>query len=499
MGVDPNLITHTKWTTLNNELQQGGLKLVAGMINLIDAIRPDNPGLPLNPIKPLSLKFTGKSVLEKLENVREKMRKKKCSLLVLTALDEIAWLLNLRGGDIEYNPVFFAYVIVYESSFTFFVDSTVFTSEVEEHLNGEVSEGSYEVKPYADIKEVLKSCVEGVEGYIWLSENASIALTSLIPSKRLLLDLCPVAIMKAIKNPVEIQGMIKAHVKDAVALCAYFAWLEENVCSVKVSEISGAKVLEKFRSMQDDYVGLSFKTISAVDEHAAIIHYTPGEDNDYTITSESIYLCDSGGQYLDGTTDVTRTLHFGTPTEFQKECYTRVLKGQLKLAAAVFPSKNKGNCLDSFARQYLWEIGLDYAHGTGHGIGSYLNVHEGPMGISWKTIQDDPGLQAGMFLSNEPGYYEDKEFGIRIEDIVRIVEANVPHNFNNRGFLAFETITLVPKQKKMIVVDMLTDQEIDYINTYHQKCRDIIGPLLDETKYQGAKAWLWRETEPISR
>jgi len=273
--------------------------------------------------------------------------------------------------------------------------------------------------------------------------------------------------------------------------------LESNVSKGEITEISGATKLTEFRSEQVDFVGPSFDTISSVGPHGAIIHYKPSKDSDVPIRMDCLYLCDSGGQYKDGTTDVTRTIHFGNPSDFEKECFTRVLKGQIKLGTTVFPSKIKGNCLDSFARQYLWEVGLDYGHGTGHGIGSYLNVHEGPMEVSWRTVNDDPGLESGMFISNEPGYYEDGKFGIRIEDIIQIVDANPPHNFNKRGFLTFDTITLVPIQTKMIIVNMLTESEINHLNKYHKKCRDILGPILDEQGRLETKKWLWRETEPI--
>lgn len=246
-------------------------------------------------------------------------------------------------------------------------------------------------------------------------------------------------------------------------------------------------------------LGLSFPTISSSGPNGAIIHYQPTEETDRPITTDCLYLCDSGAQFKDGTTDVTRTVHFGTPTAHEKECFTRVLKGQLKLGNAVFPLKIKGNYLDSFAREYLWEVGLDYGHGTSHGIGSFLNVHEGPMGISWRPYPEDPGLEANMFLSNEPGFYEDGNFGIRLEDIVQIVPATLPHNFNNKGFLTFKTITMCPKQTKMINVDLLTDKEIDILNSYHQTCYDVLEPILVRQGHILGLNWLRKETMPIRR
>ncbi|KAJ8933717.1 hypothetical protein NQ314_013847 [Rhamnusium bicolor] len=440
VGVDPKLFPYKKFLPLQVQLESVGHKLVPISTNLIELIC-----------------LVEDQLKKKFEALHVQMKEKNAQFLVLTALDEIAWFLNLRGQV---------------------------TSEVKQHLASEAGE-IYNIEPYDAIEDRLKALSKNTDGFIWFSEFANYALTSLIPRNNFLVtDITPIQLMKAIKNTVEINGMRNAHIKDGAALCCYFSWLEKHVANTKITEISGAKQLLEFRKLQADFVGDSFPTISSVGPHGAIIHYTPNESTDVQITTDELYLCDSGAQYKDGTTDVTRTLHFGTPTEFEKECYTRVLKG---------------NYLDSFAREYLWKVGLDYAHGTGHGIGSYLNVHEGPMGISWRPIQEDPGLDAGMFLSNEPGYYQDGEFGIRIEDIIQIVEAEPPHNYNDIGFLTFNSVTLVPKIKKLIIIDMLTDAEIQYLNEYHQQCRDTIGPLLDKQGQSEAKEWLIRETQPISK
>ncbi|KAJ3653741.1 hypothetical protein Zmor_012978 [Zophobas morio] len=498
VGVDPSIYTYNMWMPLQTQLEAAGCKLIPVNQNLVDILWNDRPPRPTNPVNPLGLEFTGKTVKEKLLSVRAQMKDKKAQFLVLTALDEIAWMLNLRGSDIAYNPVFFSYVVIHEDSFTVFLNPKQSSDEVKQHLTKEAGE-KYEIKPYDEIVAYLKQHSLKIEGFAWFSENASYALTSLIPAKSLLAEITPVPLMKAVKNPTEINGMRNSHLKDGAALCCYFSWLEKHVKDGNITEISGAKKLDEFRAQQADFVGASFPTISSVGPHGAIIHYQPQPATDVPITTDTLYLCDSGGQYKDGTTDVTRTFHFGTPTQYEKECFTRVLKGQIKLATSIFPSKIKGNCLDSFAREFLWEVGLDYAHGTGHGIGSYLNVHEGPMGISWRPIADDPGLEAGMFVSNEPGYYEDGKFGIRLEDIVEIVEAKPPHNFNDRGFLTFETITFAPKQRKLVLVDLLTDKELTYLNAYHQQCRDLIGPILEKQGHAETKEWLWRETEPLVR
>lgn len=498
IGVDPKLFIYQRYTPLQAQLELVGLKLVPITTNLIELIWPDRPPRPTNPVVPLALQYTGKTVKQKLTEVQQLIKEKNAKHLLVSTLDEIAWLLNLRGSDIEYNPVFFSYLLISENSYVLFVNQN--HEEIRQHLNNESGNIAFEIKTYNEIDQHLTELSKSLDGYIWCSEQTNYALINSVPRKYMLVDTTPIALMKAIKNPVESEGMRNAHIKDAAALCCYFAWLENAILNgEKVTEISGAKQLEEFRKLQADFRGPSFDTISSVGPHGAIIHYSPDPSTDVPITADALYLCDSGGQYLDGTTDVTRTIHFGQPTDFEKECFTRVLKGQIKFARSIFPRKIKGNCLDSFAREYLWKVGLDYSHGTGHGIGSYLNVHEGPMEISWRTTRNDPGLEAGMFVSNEPGFYQDGQFGIRIEDIVQIVQANAPHNFNNRGFLTFDTITLVPKQTKLIVIDMLDDEEIKFLNDYHNQCRQIVGPLLDKQGQLDAKKWLWKETEPISR
>jgi len=355
-----------------------------------------------------------------------------------------------------------------------------------------------EYKPYDTATSYLADLVSKTEGKVWVSSKSSYAFVDLVPSERRISSITPVNLMKAIKNAVEVEGMRNAHIRDAAALCSFFAWLEQEVPKGKVTEISAADKLELFRSEQEHYRGLSFDTISSAGPNGAIIHYKPKNETNRPVTDKELYLCDSGGQYIDGTTDVTRTLHFGTPTEYEKECFTRVFKGQTFLGTAVFPEKVKGNVLDTLARKFLWDVGLNYLHGTGHGIGAFLNVHEGPMGISWRAMPDDPGLQTGMFLSNEPGYYEDGQFGIRLENIVTIVPKNTAHQMKDVNFLAFDTVTLVPIQKKMLVISMLTKDEISYLNSYHQLCREKVGPLLVEQRKMEAYEWLNRETEPIS-
>ncbi|XP_063235388.1 xaa-Pro aminopeptidase ApepP [Bacillus rossius redtenbacheri] len=499
VGADPCLVSYTTWKTLQDELAAAGLSLVPVAPNLVDVLWEGRLSPPAGSVQPLAIKYTGKTSKKKVEEVRKKMKEKGAALLVVTALDEVAWLLNVRGSDIEFNPVFFSYVVVTNSQVHLFVDESKISLAVRNHFNEEDLPVS--IHPYDKVSSFLSEQVNqlsGQGGKVWISSDSSYALARLFPDSLRILEITPIAVMKARKNPVEVQGMVNCHVRDAAALCCYFAWLERQLKEGQVvTEISGADRLEEFRKQQEDFMGLSFDTISSVGPNGAIIHYHCTPATDRPITTRELYLCDSGGQYRDGTTDVTRTLHFGTPTDYERECFTRVFKGQRLLGTAIYPNKIKGNCLDTLARKFLWDVGLDYLHGTGHGVGAYLNVHEGPMGISWRMYPNDPGLQEGMFLSNEPGFYEDGKFGIRLENVMYVVPAQTRYTFKDRGFLTFKTVTLVPIQTKLIDKDLLTAEEVAYLNSYHRECREVVGEKLKAAGQQEAWEWLHRETEPI--
>ncbi|XP_015369362.1 PREDICTED: xaa-Pro aminopeptidase 1 [Diuraphis noxia] len=499
IAVDANLITYSEWRRINKEIKYKGINLVPLDTNLIDRMWSDRPAIPSNPVKPLNIKFTGKKCGEKVEEVRQKMTEKNATILLVTALDEIAWLLNLRGSDITYNPVFYSYVIVTHTDVHLFVDDKKLDSTVPEHFKSENL--SVIIQPYDKLHTFFNDILasdNSKTGKVWVSDRSSYNLVNIVPKSNRISKPTPIPLMKAIKNSVEINGLKNAHIKDGAALCSYFAWLEENISLGNLTEISVAEKLLSFRNLQEDFVGPSFETISSSGPNCGIIHYAPTPETDRKLSVDEMYLCDSGGQFLDGTTDVTRTFHFGTPTEYQKECFTRVFKGQANLAMSKFPHKILGNCLDSYARRFLWDVGLDYMHGTGHGIGAYLNVHEGPMGISWREIPNDPGLQPGMFLSNEPGYYEET-FGIRIEDIVLVKDATTDYKMPQKPFLQFETVTMCPIQSKMLLLDLLTDTEINYLNEYHRKCLEILTPLLEKLDDKRALTWLKKETQPIKR
>jgi len=330
-----------------------------------------------------------------------------------------------------------------------------------------------------------------------ISGSCNTALVNAVKNSRVILKPSPIENAKTIKNNVELEGFRQCHLRDAAALCNYFGWLQNELDSGREwDEVDGAVQLEKFRRAQKNCVGLSFPTISAVGPNASIIHYKPEKETAVKITKKLIYLLDSGGQYLDGTTDVTRTVHFGTPTEEEKENFTRVLQGNIALSCAVFPNGTSGMKLDCLARQPLWEVGLDYRHGTGHGVGHYLNVHEGPQSISFHPRSNDVSLKAGMTITNEPGYYADGKYGIRIENVLIVKPAQVP-NSSGDGFLKTENITMVPIQRKLIKQEMLSKKEVAWLNDFHAACWTKVSPLLEPGSL-GYK-WLRSESMPLAQ
>lgn len=510
VGVDPWLMSSGKWNKIKEKLESNGVSLVKSNQNLVDIVWKDHdkPDPPSNEVIVHDLKYSGKAWQDKVMEIREKLKTGNVSALILTSLDDIAWLFNLRGSDIVYNPVFLSYAIVTNEDVCMFIDDSRLNSSVYKHLSIGIPRDEKQpqeslanvrvfLKPYDDIKMAVEDLVESCSGTIWISSPSSAALNTLIPKTRRLSQLSPVAKLKAMKNPVEIQGMKNAHIRDATALCEYFNWLETEVPKGMQTEISAADKLQEFRSQLDRFVSLSFSTISAMGPNGAIIHYRPSENTDRRLTCDELYLCDSGAQFRDGTTDVTRTFHFGTPSDLEKKCFTRVLKGHIALASAIFPNKTHGSRLDSFARQSLWEGGMDYLHGTGHGVGAFLNVHEGPQAISSRLQSNEEPLQAGMFVSDEPGYYLDGSFGIRLETILLVKPVTLENNFNNVGYLGFEPVTLVPIQTKMLVPSMLTAEEINWLNDYHEVCRELVGEALRERGKTSTFRWLLKETESL--
>lgn len=456
----------------------------------------------------LSDKYAGKSFEEKLTELRKELDKKKTAGMVVSMLDEIAWLFNLRGSDIPYNPVFFSYAAVTHESATIYVDSAKITPDVKQHLNGKVT-----IKPYDALFSDLTAMADALpqesqskgaepdkknHPKIMLSKQASWALSLGLGGEEKVEEArSPVADAKAVKNTTELEGMRQCHLRDGAALCEYFAWLGEELIEKKstLDEVQVADKLEQIRSRGEHFVGLSFPSISSSGANAAVIHYSPERGNCAVVDPKSVYLCDSGAQYLDGTTDTTRTLHYGTPTEMEIKAYTLVLKGVIGLDRAVFPKGTTGFAIDAFARQHLWREGLDYRHGTGHGVGSYLNVHEGPVGIGTRAAYSEVSLSIGNVLSDEPGYYEDGSFGIRIENMIMAREAKTAHKFGDKPWISFEHVTMVPMCKKLIDVQLLDSGEKQWLNDYHKEIWEKISVFFE--KDERTLNWLKRETAPV--
>ncbi|CAN1232890.1 Aminopeptidase P2 [Linum perenne] len=473
-------------------------------VNLVDEIwKESRPEPPKEPIRVHELKYAGVDVGSKLSWLRTELIDAGSSAIVVSMLDEIAWLLNLRGGDVPHSPVMYAYLVVTMDNAKLFVDSSKVTPDVSSHLKN----AGVQLRPYESILSEIESlALQGTE--LWLdpsSVNAAIVNSyrsacnhevknrSLGPSG--VFRASPVSLAKAVKNPSELEGMRNAHLRDAAALAQFWAWLEDEIQKgAKLTEVDVADKLLEFRKLQDGFIDTSFDTISGSGPNGAIIHYRAEPGSCSNVDSKNLFLLDSGAQYIDGTTDVTRTVHFGEPTSHEKECFTRVLQGHIALDQAVFPGNTIGFVLDAFARSFLWKIGLDYRHGTGHGVGAALNVHEGPQSISFRYGNTTP-LQKGMIVSNEPGYYEDHAFGIRIENLLHVKDANTPYRFGGIGYLDFEKLTFVPIQSKMVEVSLLSDAEIDWLNDYHSQVWDKVSPLVEGS----ARQWLWDNTRQLVR
>ena len=470
----------------------------------MDQVWNNRPSRPTEKVIVLSEKYAGKSYQDKLTDLRKEISKKKAAGMVVSMLDEIAWLFNLRGNDIPYNPVFFSYAAITASSATIYVDSSKLSSEVTNHL------GDVKIKPYdalyADLLAISEQAVKEAHANgeseeksppekLLLSKTSSWALSlGLGGEEKVEESRSPIADAKAVKNETELEGMRQCHIRDGAALSQYFAWLEDQLIGegVQLDEVQAADKLEQIRSKGEHFVGLSFPTISSTGPNAAVIHYQPEAGNCSTIDPKAIYLCDSGAQYYDGTTDTTRTLHFGEPTDMEVKSYTLVLKGVIALDRAVFPKGTTGFAIDAFARQHLWREGLDYRHGTGHGVGSYLNVHEGPIGIGTRAAYSEVSLSIGNVISDEPGYYEDGKFGIRIENMIMAKEAKTNHKFGDKPWIGFEHITMVPMCRKLIDSTLLAPEERDWLNDYHKEVWEkTSGYFKNDEK---TRKWLKRET-----
>lgn len=528
VGIDPFLFSHNAAEELKEAISKKNHELVYLYdINLVDEIWKESRSKPpMKPVRVHELKYAGVDVLSKLSSIRSELTAADSTAIVVSMLDEVAWLLNLRGNDVPNSPVSYAYLIVEVGGAKLFLDESKVTPEVMTHLR----QSGVELRPYEAILSEIES-LAAQQARLWLDTSCvSTAIVNTFKSAcdrylenvvnqnnkktagsisvniqthevpgiqvegpNALCKVSPITIAKAVKNHAEIEGMRNCHLRDAAALAEFWAWLEEEIHNnVTLTEVDVSEKLLEFRTKQDGFLDTSFDTISAYGANGAVIHYRPEPEDCSLVGDKKLFLLDSGAQYVDGTTDVTRTLHFGQPTLHQKECFTRVLQGHIALDQAVFPENTPGFVLDVLARSPLWKIGLDYRHGTGHGVGAALNVHEGPQSISFR-FGNMTALQKGMIVSNEPGYYEDHSFGIRIENLLCVKEADTPNCYGGIGYLGFEKLTFVPIQSKLLALSLLSHSEINWLNDYHSQVWEKVSPLLAGS----ALEWLWNNTQPL--
>ena len=443
----------------------------------------DRPSMPDAPAFIYDVKYAGKSCGEKVAAIRTELKKKGIYALFLSSLDEIAWTLNLRGSDVHCNPVIVSYLLVTQDEVVYFISPEKITQEVNEYLQ----EQQVSLRKYDEAESFLNSFAG--ENILIDPKKTNYAIYSAInPACKVVRGESPVTLLKAIRNEQEIAGIHHAMQRDGVALVRFLKWLEQSVPSGKETELSVDRKLHEFRAAQPLYMGESFDTIAGYKEHGAIVHYSATEESDVTLQSKGFLLLDSGAQYLDGTTDITRTIALGELTEEEKTDYTLILKGHIALAMAKFPAGTRGAQLDVLARMPIWSHGMNFLHGTGHGVGHFLSVHEGPQSI---RMNENPiVLQPGMVTSNEPGVYKAGSHGIRTENLTLVCK-DKEGMFGE--YFKFETITLCPICKKGIIKEMLTAEEVKWFNDYHQTVYKKLSPSLNEEE----KKWLLEATKAI--
>ena len=487
VGIDGWVNSHQEASGIQQELKTYGVELETMTQDIFDAIWENRPSLPQTPVFILDETRTGTSCTDKISRIQEAIAKNGASAIILSALDEIAWTLNLRGDDVHCNPVFISYLLISKEGHTLYILEEKITGEVRQYLNLH----HVEIKSYSALAEDLRTFEESHQGILQISPLANEALYNLSAQYAdTIVQASPVALMKAVKNESEQAGFRKAMERDGVALVKFLRWLKEAVATGNETELSVDKKLYELRSEQADFKGISFDTIAGYKEHAAIVHYEATPETDIPLKPEGLLLLDSGAQYLDGTTDITRTIALGPLTEEEKTDYTLVLKGHLHLQNAHFPAGTCGTQLDVLARIAMWKAGINYLHGTGHGIGHFLCVHEGPHQIRMNHMPTL--LEPGMIVTDEPGIYKAGRHGIRTENTLLIVPAQETE-FGK--FYRFEPLTLCPIDKEAIAIDLMSDEELTWLNEYHQLVYQRLYPLLNEEE----QAWLKEATNPLNR
>eukprot|EP01063_Lacrimia_lanifica_P038186 TRINITY_DN8047_c0_g1_i1.p1 TRINITY_DN8047_c0_g1~~TRINITY_DN8047_c0_g1_i1.p1 ORF type:complete len:614 (+),score=221.70 TRINITY_DN8047_c0_g1_i1:184-2025(+) len=494
IGYDPAVMTPANYELFTEALKDNGAELVGVETNLVDQSWQDRPAFPHSTVFVLDEQYAGKPATEKIADVVADLDTRNADAAVFSALDEIAWLLNLRGHDTECTPVFLSYAILVKATKRVHLFTDM--SRVPDDVQKRVADFA-DIHPYEDFFKMLKKGVGARVVFDPRTANCAIVDALEAGKSKGVRSQSSVQIAKAVKNPTELQGIITCHVRDGLALSRFLQWVEGAVMGgEKVDECQAADKLESFRRAQDKFFSLSFPSISSSGPNGAVIHYRPYPETARLLSQDELYLIDSGGQYYDGTTDVTRTIAFGTPKAREVEAYTLVLKGVIAINTMVFPEGTLGSRFDSFARYHLWQHGLDFGHGTGHGVGHFLGVHEGPHSISIASTANSKPMKEANIVSNEPGFYLDGHFGIRIENLERVVKRATNHQFQGKQFYTFDTLTLAPLDSKLIDTDLLTAEEIAWVDAYHMK---VVTELSRLTADAGFLQWLKAKCAPLGK
>ena len=482
VGIDGLTISATEEKRLTSKLSAKSIVLVRD-VDLVSAIWKNRPLISEYPAIAYSIKFAGISRTEKIDLIRQHLRTKGAEGTIISMLDDLAWTFNIRGKDIDYNPLVTGYGFIDQERAILFIDPL----KIQEDLKALLIKDGIELMDYKSVIPYLQNLT--LKSYYIDPDRTNSLICKLIQKNCQLIEgLSIPTLLKSVKNWVEIAGMKEAHKRDGVAMINFLYWIKSNVGKEKITELSVCNKLREFRSQQEYFVGESFHSIVGYQEHGAIVHYHVTEVSNLTIEPKGILLIDSGGHYLDGTTDITRTIALGEVTLEQQKDFTLVLKGTIQLAKAIFQVNTKGNSLDILARKALWDNGLDYGHGTGHGVGHFLSVHEGPASIRQDSNQEP--IREGNILSDEPGIYREGEYGIRIENLI-LCRKDKQTKFGS--FLGFDTLTLCPIDKNLVDKQLLTSEEIDWLNNYHLRIIEEIGPLLDTVVLE----WLKIQCSPI--
>lgn len=486
LAYDPWLHTQMAVETMRKQLEQEKIQLIALNQNPLDVVWTDRPANPCEPVTVYGEEFAGEGSESKRQRIGQIIGKNGADVAVITQPDAIAWLLNIRGGDVTHTPLALSFLLLHAGGqVEWFIDIRKISDAVRAHVGNDVT-----IRPI----EILSEALQGLNGKkvqfdpkrsaAWFHQQLTAAGAEIIAKDD------PCLLPKACKNAMEIAGMRNAHLRDGVALTRFLCWLDGEVQCRELTELEVEAKLLEFRQQQSGFHEPSFDTIAGSGAHGAIVHYRATPDSNAVLAMNSLFLLDSGGQYTDGTTDVTRTIAIGTPTIEQKRRFTQVLRGHIGLAKIVFPKGVCGQHLDVLARAALWMDCVDYAHGTGHGVGAYLGVHEGPQGIHMRS---DVPLQPGMVLSNEPGFYKEGEYGIRIENLVVVTEKPGTGKDGGRPYYQFETLTMAPIDLRLVEADMLTADERQWLNSYHRQVWGALSPHVNAEE----KTWLEAATREI--